>query len=204
MPDYLPVRFRASTLARAIRLKSAHADNEMATSLAEVGGANLNLRPYQVHKGYFIVMLASLVLAAAFSAMAAPLAGLHYLVGTWSCTYRAGAAHLAYTAAYAYDLDGRTLRQIDSWAGGGGEELVAYNTQHAFWTSVVFDDQGTATIMRATGSDPNHIAYRSIYPDASIAEMFDRVSATEYTLHATVRLGGKTIASVDTCLRATR
>jgi hypothetical protein len=55
--------------------------------------------------------------------------------------------------------------------------------------------------MRAPGSDPKHIAYRSVYPDASIAVTFDRVSATEYTLRGTVRSGGKTIASVDTCLR---
>jgi hypothetical protein len=55
--------------------------------------------------------------------------------------------------------------------------------------------------MRATSGDPNHFAYRSVYPDAGISETFDRVSATEYTLHATVRSGGKTTASVDTCLR---
>jgi hypothetical protein len=136
-------------------------------------------------------------------ATAAPLAGLHYLVGTWNCTYRAGAARLAYNATYVYDREGHTVRQIDSWAGGGDEELLAYDAQRG-WTAVVFDDQGTATIMRATGTDPNHIAYRSVYPDAGIAVTFDRVSATEYTLHGTVRSGGKTITSVDTCLRGAR
>jgi hypothetical protein len=148
-------------------------------------------------------MLASLALAAALPATAAPLAGLHYLVGTWNCTYRAGAARLAYNATYVYDREGHTVRQIDSWAGGGDEELLAYDAQRG-WTAVVFDDQGTATIMRATGTDPNHIAYRSVYPDAGIAVTFDRVSATEYTLHGTVRSGGKTITSVDTCLRGAR
>jgi hypothetical protein len=149
-------------------------------------------------------MLASLVLAAALPKTAAPLAGLHYLVGTWNCTYRAGAVRLAYDATYAYDLDGHTLRQIASWAGGGDEELLAYGAQRRGWTAVVLDGQGTATVMRATGRDPNHIAYRSVYPDASIAERFDRISATQYRLHATVRSGGKTITSVDTCLRAAR
>src|SRR5271165_1359326 len=148
-----------------------------------------------------VVMFASLVLAAALSATAAPLAGLHYLVGTWDCTYRAGAVRFAYHATYAYDVDGHTLREIASWAGGGDEELTAYDPQRGGWTAVVLDDHGTATIMRATGSDPKHIAYRSVYPDPSIAVTFDRVSAKEYTLHATVRSGGKTITSVDTCLR---
>jgi hypothetical protein len=147
------------------------------------------------------MMLASLLLAAALSAKVSPLSGLHYLVGTWKCTYRAGAVRFAYDATYAYDRDGHTLRQVASWPGGGDEELVAYDAQHGRWTAVVLDDQGTATVMRATGSDPNHVAYRSVYPDAGIAVKYDRVSATEYTLHGTVRSGGKTITSVDTCLR---
>ena len=148
-------------------------------------------------------MLASLVLAAALPATATPLARLNYLVGTWNCTYRAGAVRMAYDDTYVYDRDGHALRQIASWAGGGDEELLAYDAKRGGWTAVVLD-QGTATILRATGSDPNHIAYRSVYPDASIAEMFDRISATEYRLHATVRSGGKTITSIDTCLRGAR
>jgi len=158
-----------------------------------------------------IILLASLVLAAALPSTAAtapaapakasPLAGLHYLVGTWKCTYRGGGATLAYAATYAYDNDGNTLRQIDSWTGGGAEELVAYDAQHARWTAVVFDEQGTTTIMHATSSDPNRIAYRSFYPDAGVAVTFARTSATEYTLHGTVRAGGKTTTSVDTCVR---
>jgi hypothetical protein len=151
-----------------------------------------------------VVMLVSIVLAVSLPATASPLAGLHYLVGTWSCTYRAGAVRFAYDNTYAYDLEGHILRQIASWAGGGDEELLAYDAQRGRWTAVVFDEQGTATVMRATGSDPNHIAYRSVYPDASIAVTFDRISATKYTLHATVRAGGKTITSVDTCLRGSR
>jgi hypothetical protein len=111
---------------------------------------------------------------------------------------------LPYDATYAYDLDGHTLREIASWAGGGDEELLAYDAHRGGWTAIVFDDHGSATIMRATGSDPRHIAYRSVYPDASIAVRFDRISATEYTLHGTVRSGGKSITSVDTCLRGAR
>jgi len=151
-----------------------------------------------------VVILASILLAAALPATAAPFAGLHYFVGTWKCTYRAGATRLPYDATWVYDLNGHSLREIASWAGGGDEELVAYDAHRVGWTAVVFDDQGTATIMRATGSDPNHIAYRSVYPDASIAVTSDRVSATEYMLHGKVRMAGKTITSVDTCLRSAR
>jgi hypothetical protein len=146
-------------------------------------------------------MLASLVLAAVLPATAAPLAGLRSLVGRWNCTYRAGTVRFAYAATYAYDRDAQTLREIATWTGGGDEEVLAYDAQHGAWTAVVLGG-GSATVMRATGRDPNHIAYRSVYPDASIAVTFDRISATEYTLHGTVRSGGKTITSVDTCLRA--
>jgi hypothetical protein len=145
-------------------------------------------------------MLASLLLALALSA-ASPIAGMHYLVGTWNCTYRAGAVRFAYDNTYVYDRDGHTMRQTATWVGGGDEELLAHDPQRG-WTAVVFEDQGAATILRGTGSDPNHIAYHSIYPDASLVETFDRVSAKEYTLHATVRSGGKTITSADTCLRS--
>jgi hypothetical protein len=148
-----------------------------------------------------VVMLASLMLAAVLPANPAPIAGLHYLVGgTWKCTYRAGTTSLPYDATYAYDLDGQVLRQITTFAGGSAEELLAYDAHHAL-TVVVFDNQGTTTIMRGTGGDPKHFAYRSTYPDARIADTFDSISPTEYTLHATVRSGGKTITSVDTCLR---
>lgn len=147
-------------------------------------------------------MFAALVLAA-LTAAATPFAELHYLVGTWHCTYRAGAMRMAYDATYHYDRDGHTLREAASWAGGGDEELLAYDATRG-WTALVFEDDGSATILRGGGRDPNHIAYRSVYPDASIAETFDRVSATAYALHATVRSGGKTTVSVDTCLRAAR
>jgi hypothetical protein len=131
-------------------------------------------------------MLATFLLAATMT----PLAELHDLVGAWKCTYRAGAALLAYDATWTYDLDGRAIRETASWAGGD-EELVAYDPQRGGWTAVVLDDHGNATTMRATGRDPNHIAYHSI-------------SATEYALHATVRSGGKATTSVDTCVRGPR
>jgi hypothetical protein len=149
-----------------------------------------------------VFLLAPLVPTTAFAATPAPLAALHDLAGTWHCTYRGGAVRMAYENTFAFDLDGHALRQTTSWAGGGGdEELLTYDAQHGAWTAVVLDDHGNATVLRATGRNPNHIAYRSVYPDAGIAVTFDRVSAGEYTLHATARYGGKTITSVDSCSR---
>jgi len=150
-----------------------------------------------------LALLAALVVVAALPATGAPMAGLHDLVGTWKCTYRAGAARLTYDATWTYDLDGHTLRQVDSWAGGGAEELLASDA-HGGWKAVVFDDHGDTTVMLGTGRDPKHIAYHSVYPDASIAETFDQSSTMKYALHATVRSGATTTVSVDTCLRSAR
>jgi hypothetical protein len=150
----------------------------------------------------FVTALAALMLVAAAPSTSAPLADLHYLVGSWNCTYSAGAEHMAYSATYAYDSNGHILRQVSSSPAGGDEELVAYNPKSG-WTAIVLDDLGNATTMHARGSDPSHISYRSVYPDAGIAVTFDRISSTRYTLHATVRSGGKTITSADTCVRAT-
>ena len=148
-------------------------------------------------------MFGALVLSSMSPADGAPLGGLHYLVGSWKCTYRAGSVRLPYDATWAYSRNGRNLQQIDSSSEGDAEELVAYDAHHG-WRAVVFDDQGDATIMRAAGNDSNHIAYRSVYPDASIAVTFDRISSTQYTLHGSMRSGGKTITNVDTCLRSAR
>jgi hypothetical protein len=148
-------------------------------------------------------VVATLVLAAAMPAAPAPMSGLHYLVGAWKCTYRAGAVVFPYDATYVPDRDGHTLRETASWAGGGDEELIGYDPKRG-WTAVVFDDQGSATVLSAKGSNPNHIAYRSTYPDSGLAVTLDRVSSTEYTLRATVRAGGATTRSVDTSLRTTK
>jgi len=146
------------------------------------------------------VMFAALTLVAAVPA--SPLSSLQYLVGTWNCTYQAGTMHMSYSSIYSFDRDGNTLRQVTSWGSGGDEELIGYDAEHQSWTAIVLDYHGNATVMRATGSDPNHIVYHSVYPDASISPTFDRVSDTKYTTHATAQMGGKTITSVDTCDRA--
>jgi hypothetical protein len=148
----------------------------------------------------FFVAVAALVLAGPNPATAAPLAGLPDLVGSWKCTYHAGPVRMAYDATYTYDRDGHALREIASWAGGGDEELLAYDAQHHAWTVIVLDN-GAATIMRGNGSNPNHVTYRGAYGNGSIAETFDLASATAYTLHATVLAAGTTTTSVDTCTR---
>jgi hypothetical protein len=131
-----------------------------------------------------------------------PLASLRYLVGSWKCTYDAGKVRATYAAAFAYDMSGNWMRERDSWAGGGGDlGMFTYEPKRNSWTAVFLEQDRSTTIFRASGPNANHIVYRSVYPDASMTEIFDRTSPTRYTLQFTQSTGGKTTKSADTCVK---
>ncbi|HEY6449934.1 MAG TPA: hypothetical protein VIX60_04575 [Candidatus Cybelea sp.] len=132
-----------------------------------------------------------------------PLSSLRFLVGTWNCTYQAAKAHVTYKATFSYDMNDNWMRERDSWTGGGGDEgLFTYEPKRHSWTEVVVEGERTATVFRGAGSDPNHVVYRSIYPDSTMTDIFDHKSPTRYTLHFTQNAGGKTVESTDTCVKA--
>ncbi|MFY9664425.1 MAG: hypothetical protein WAL67_14280 [Candidatus Cybelea sp.] len=149
----------------------------------------------------FIVCL---ILAASTLAPASandPLASLHFLVGSWNCTYQAGKASLSYHATYAYDMKDNWLSERDGWKGGGADAgMFTYDPKRG-WTAVVIEPERTTTIFHATGANASHIVYHSLYPDASMTEAFDRVSSTRYTLHFKQKANGKTVTSIDTCVK---
>jgi hypothetical protein len=133
-------------------------------------------------------------------ASAADLSSLQFLVGTWHCSYDAGKTRSSYRATYAYEMNGGWIREIDSWNGGGDQGMITYNPQHG-WTAVVLGPVGTTTVFRGSGANSNHIAYRSVYPDASMTDVFERSSPTRYTLRFTQSKNGKTASSLDTCTK---
>lgn len=130
-----------------------------------------------------------------------PMPSLRFLVGNWSCTYRAGKAGVTYAAVFSYDMGGNWLRERDSWRGGGSDEgLFTYDRRLRTWTAVIVENERSAVIFRGNG-DPAHITYRSIYPDTTMSETFDRHSTNQYTLHFSRTAGGKTMKSVDVCVK---
>jgi hypothetical protein len=151
------------------------------------------------------LIVASLVLIALNSASAGasdPLSSLRFLVGTWKCTYQAGKTHVYYKAIYSYDLGSNWLRESDAWAGGGSDlGMITYEPKRHGWTAVVMEPERTTTIFHASGSDPNRIPYRSVYPDATMSDVFERTSPTRYTLHFTQSAGGRTMRSTDVCIK---
>ena len=129
------------------------------------------------------------------------LAGLGFLIGVWTCNYAGGGQHLTYTATFDYDLANNWIRERDAWPGGGGDvAYLTYFPKDKMWTYGVFESERTTTLFRGTGS-ASHIVYRSVYPDASFTDVFDRVTPTKYTLHFSGMLAGKPTTSVDVCIK---
>ena len=147
----------------------------------------------------FLVVVAAI---AAPAPAADPLSSLRFLVGTWKCTYQAGKAPVYYKATYAYDLSGNWLRESDSWTGGGSDlGMITYEPKARSWTAVAMEDDRTTTIFRATSGSPNRIAYRSVYPTTTMTDLFEWISPSRYTLHFSETAGGRTVKSVDVCVK---
>jgi hypothetical protein len=148
-----------------------------------------------------ILPAALVVLLCAVPAQASdPLASLSYLVGSWNCTFNSGAQHVKYTATYDYVMGNNWIRERDAWTGGSGDVgLTTYEPKTNTWTEIVAENERSTTVFRATGSDGGHRVYQSVYPNALLNLVFDRVSDTEYTLHFHGTYEGKAMTSYDTC-----
>jgi hypothetical protein len=154
--------------------------------------------------GKFLAAGAVLLLAsgASSAASADPLTSLHGLVGTWTCTYVAGSERVTYKASFAYDMGGNWIRERDSWSGGGSDEdLFTYDPKGRAWTAIVVENERDAVLFRANGGNADHVVYRSVYPNANMTDVFDRLSPTKYTLHFSQVANGKATNSTDTCVK---
>jgi ribosomal protein L10 len=149
----------------------------------------------------FFAALLFVALSCVTSLASDPLSSMRSLVGTWNCTYQVGKTRIAYKAVFSYDLGDNWVLERDSSAGGSDLGMFTYEPKRRGWTAIVITRQRTTTVFRAVGDNPNHIVYRSAYPDTSMTDIFDRASPTIYTLHYTQTTGGKTIKSADRCVK---
>ncbi|MFZ0032444.1 MAG: hypothetical protein WAK84_11300 [Candidatus Cybelea sp.] len=148
-----------------------------------------------------IAVLLLVTLGVAPASAGDPLSSLRFLVGSWNCTYQMGKASVSYHATYAYDMKDNWISERDVVKGGSNDQgMLTYDPKRG-WTAVVIEPERTATIFHATGKNAGHIVYHSVYPDASMSEVFDRVSSTRYTLHFHQKANGKTMTSADTCVK---
>ena len=147
----------------------------------------------------------TLVLASTMAAGAKPadpLQAFAFMFGSWTCSYTAGTQTASYTATMSWALGGNWIRERDTWTGGvGGEGLFTYNLSKRQWMSIVMESDRRPTLFIASETGSAHIAYRSVYPDASMTDTIDRISPTKYTIHFTQTVGGKMTSSVDVCTK---
>ena len=151
-------------------------------------------------------IVTALVLAGTIGAgtkSADPLQASGSMIGSWTCSYTMGGQTSAYTAVMSWALGGTWIRERDSSTGFSDEGLFTYNPGKHQWSFVVVDSTRTPTLFVANGASSTHVVYHSVYPDASMTEIFDRVSPTKYTIHFTQTAGGKTTSSVDVCTKRT-
>jgi outer membrane lipoprotein-sorting protein len=145
-----------------------------------------------------------LVLASTIGASTKPADRLQefaFMMGSWTCSYTQGTQTSSYSATMSWALGGNWIRERDTWAGGGDEGLFTYDPSKRQWTSLVMEPDRSPTLFVAGDTGSAHIAYRSVYPDASMTDTIDRISPTKYTVHFTQTLGGKTTHSVDVCTK---
>jgi hypothetical protein len=147
----------------------------------------------------------SLVLASTIGAgtkPADPLQTWAFMIGSWTCSYTLAKQTASYNATMSWALGGSWIRERDTWAGGGGDEgFFTYDPGKRRWTSVVIESDRHPTLFVAGDTGSAHVAYRSVFPDASMIDTIDRISPTKYTVHFTQTVGGKTTHSVDVCTK---
>lgn len=153
----------------------------------------------------FILITAIFLFGTAGAATAGatdPMTSLRYLAGTWSCDYQAGSQSVKYKAVFANSMSGNWIQERDSGPGGvTGEASVTFDPKARTWITVVLGSDRSTTIFAGKSNNANHIVYRSGYPDATMTDVFDRVSPVKYTLHFSQTVRGKTTTSVDTCTK---
>ena len=151
------------------------------------------------------IALLTLVLAGPIGAgtkPADPLQAFAFMIGSWTCSYTLGTQTASYTATMSWALGGNWIRERDTGAGGvSGEALFTYDPSKRQWASVVMESDRLPTLFVAGDTGSAHIAYRSVYPDASMTDTIDRISPTKYTVHFTQTVDGKTTRSVDACTK---
>lgn len=141
-------------------------------------------------------------LAARPVSAADPLSSLHFLVGTWNCTYSTGKATVYYKATYTFDLRNNWLRVNDAWSGGGNDlGMITYEPHRRGFTAVIMDDQRATVVFHANGSNPDTIVYHSVFPNAMLTDVFQRDSPTRYRLHFTQTAGHRSLRSTDVCVK---
>lgn len=147
-----------------------------------------------------VVTAAGFLLTPVVASAAQPVDSLNFLIGSWNCSFQMGAQRASYHAVYARAMGGAGILQTDSWRGGGGDAgLYTYDGTARQWNATFVEPSGQTTVFLSKDKGPQRIAYRSVYPDTTAREVFERVSPAKYLINFTQTKNGKVTVSNDVC-----
>ena len=141
------------------------------------------------------------LMAATPTRVANPLQLMNFMIGTWTCSTDFNGQKQTYKARFDYVLGNSWLRETDTWSGGGDMGMLAYVPQSRKWREVITEPDGSITVFQAPDAGVAHIAYRSVYPDASMSDTYDRVSMRQFTIHFIQSANAKTTRTSDVCTK---
>lgn len=130
-----------------------------------------------------------------------PMAMLSWMPGDWTCTAAMMGKTQTYKAHFAYGQGGRWMTEDDTWAGGGDRVQFTYVRSKQVWRAVVTESDGNVTVFVAPDTGLAHIAYASVYPDASMRDTLDRVTTRKYTMQFVQKTPKATITGHDVCIK---
>lgn len=151
-----------------------------------------------------LLLLFAVLLGAGAAPMRAanPIALMNYLPGTWYCTTNYGGHVLNYRARYAYDQNGAWLTAVDTSSMGTDRLLISYDKARHLFRSVVTESDGSVTVFEAPDTGLAHIVYKSVFPDTSMQETFDRHSTTHYMTHFRQQTPKGIVTVTDDCFKS--
>lgn len=131
-----------------------------------------------------------------------PMTTLSYLVGDWTCTVHSGGKSETYHARFSYTAGNTWMQETDTWTNGGDQLVFTYIPGKRVWRAVVSEYNGNVTVFEAPDTGLSHVAYRSVYPDATMQDTFDRVSTTRFTMHFRQQTAHGINTGNDNCVKA--
>ena len=147
-----------------------------------------------------VVAIATLLTAAGAASGGDRLTSLNYLIGTWTCSYHAaGAPASTYSATFSPAIGGNWIEEADAYPGGGDIAFYTYDKKTKMWSITVVDSERATTIFRAADTGTDRLIWRSVFPDTSMMERFDKDSPTQFSIHFAQTVKGKTVTSWDVC-----
>lgn len=144
-------------------------------------------------------ILASTMATAQAKTSGSPLGALN-LKGHWVCTQSPEGG--TFNEDWSSVFNGQWLRATDSAKGvTTAEHMVRFDKASSTWVVLDSFATGSYDVLHAATSSPSHIAFHAVYPTMLLNVVYNRTSATQYTLDISGNIQGKKLQTHDACTK---